>query len=264
MPPKRISLQKALQLLRMQEDQDASSDDNEAVDEHLPQGRVEAGDAENVDLHMYNEESDGEVEIQYDDSEEESSSDNDETITNDTYTEAADTTNEESFTSPNGIEWLAEKPRGRLLARNIINFHPGPTVQPSSESESFSFFITEPILRTILRHTNRRVVALGRKPFTYAELKAGLAIIIRAGADRDNISLIESLFDPKDSKPFYSCAMSKNRIRLLLRHITLDNKADRRERQVDDKLAAVREIWSLFQLNLRQCYTPSMDLTVDE
>ena len=108
------------------------------------------------------------------------------------------------------------------------------------------------------------MVALGRKPFTYAELKAGLAIIIRAGADRDNISLIESLFDPKDSKPFYSCAMSKNRIRLLLRHITLDNKADRRERQVDDKLAAVREIWSLFQLNLRQCYTPSKDLTVDE
>ena len=68
----------------------------------------------------YNEESDGEVEIHYDDSEEESSSDNDETITNDTNTEAADTTNEESFTSPNGIEWLTEKPRGRLLARNII------------------------------------------------------------------------------------------------------------------------------------------------
>ena len=82
-----------------------------------------------------------------------------------------------------------------------------------------------------------------------------------AGAKRDNLSL---LYHPNDSKPFYSCAISKNRMKTFMQHVTLDNKIIRKERQKDDKLAAVRELWDLFQINLRNYYIPSLNITVNE
>ncbi|CAF2739808.1 unnamed protein product [Rotaria sp. Silwood2] len=43
-----------------------------------------------------------------------------------------------------------------------------------------------------------------------------------------------------------------------------DDKATREERKRTDKFAAIREIWTDFQDNLRTCYTSGSSLTIDE
>jgi hypothetical protein len=168
------------------------------------------------------------------------------------------------YTAPSGVVWRDDVPPPRRLARNIINFRSGARVIPRSECDAFSLFVDEVMLKNIQRYTNRRMRAVGKFPFSYSEMKAAVAIIIRAGADRDNLSTIQSLFHPKDSRPFYCCAMAKNRFRQFMRYVTVDNRCTRRERQKTDKLAAVREIWSLFTSKLRKFYEPSASLTVDE
>lgn len=188
--------------------------------------------------------------------------------TDDSDSEADASSNDENsnneFVSPNGVKWNSSRPVQRRLSRNITNFSAGPTFIPRTEVESFYLFLDETILRTILTYTNRRVRQARKSPFTLSELKAGLAILIRAGADKDNLSDISTLFNINDSRPFYRCAMSKNRFKLFLRYISFDNKGDRRQRQVSDKMAAIREVWELFQSNLRKYYVPTERITVDE
>jgi hypothetical protein len=58
--------------------------------------------------------------------------------------------------------------------------------------------------------------------------------------------------------------MSRDRLKLFLSHVTFDNKVTRRQRQQVDKLAAIREVWDLFIMNLPRAYVPSKRLTVDE
>ena len=78
------------------------------------------------------------------------------------------------------------------------------------------------------------------------ELKARLAIILRAGSDRYNFTELDNLWQPEDSKPFYRAVMSLIRFKLLLRCLGFDNWHTREERKVHNKFAAVAEIWDIF------------------
>lgn len=206
---------------------------------------------------VYNQPSDGEVEIEDEtESSDESEASEDECGTSDD--------NSDVCTSPNGICWSKTPIPVRRLRRNILNFNEGPTIRPLDELASFFLFFTEVILRTIMRFTNRRMRAKKEMPFSFAEMKAAIAVIIRAGADKENLSDLDDLFRRTDSKPFYRCAISKNRMRKFMQNVTLDEKQTRQARQKEDKLAAVREIWDQFALGLRKYYVPSSSLTVDE
>lgn len=129
---------------------------------------------------------------------------------------------------------------------------------------AFHLFIDENLLRIILKCTNKRLSILKKRKFDYDELLAAIGFIIRAGSDKDNISCITTFFTHNDSKPFYRCCLPKNRIELFLSHVTFDNKIDRVERQKTDKMAAIRDIWEMFQYNLLMWYIPGINLTVDE
>ena len=96
------------------------------------------------------------------------------------------------------------------------------------------------------------------------ELKAGLAIILRAGSDRDNFTELDNLWQPQDSRPFYRAVMSLVRFKFLLRCLRFDNWHTREERKVDNKFAVVAEIWDIFLINLRRAYIPDDCITVDE
>ena len=78
------------------------------------------------------------------------------------------------------------------------------------------------------------------------ELKASIAIMLRAGCDRKNVTDLRDLWKPSDSTPFYRTVMSLNRIKLLLRCIRFDNWHTHEQRKIDDKFAAVSEIWKIF------------------
>ena len=254
-PVKRMTLRQAVDYFRTVEDSsdESDSDPNEHDHQCTP-----AGDEETYRDTNNGEDSDGDVFV-LDDNNDES----------DTTSDGSDDSENEQqlgrhYVSPNDIEWMETRPAPRRLHRNITNFVPGATIIPRNELESFLLLMDESILRTILLHTNRRLRGLKRKCFTFCELKAAIAIMITAGTDKDNLSCLSSLFNEKDSRPFYRCCMSKNRFREFLRYVTFDNRNTRRSRQVLDKMAAIREVWELLQCNLRKHYVPSEWITVDE
>jgi hypothetical protein len=101
-------------------------------------------------------------------------------------------------------------------------------------------------------------------PFSMKELHAAIGILIRAGSDRDNFTELDNLWEPGDSKPFYRATMAFNRFKYLLRCLRFDNCNTREERKVNNKFAAISEIWELFLLSLRRVYIPDESITVDE
>ena len=82
--------------------------------------------------------------------------------------------------------------------------------------------------------------------FSMEKLKAGLAIILRVGRDRDNLSDLEGLWQTSDSRSFYRNVMSLNRFKLLLRCLRFDNWHARDEGKLVDKFAAVSETRDIF------------------
>lgn len=157
-----------------------------------------------------------------------------------------------------------------LRRRNILREAPGPKANPPDEVSSFRLFHTEEMLSLILRCTNRKISQYNRqnhktiKPFSKEELLAAIAILYRAGVDRDNFSDMPRLFHPVDSRPFYRAVFSVNRFEQFLRFVRFDNLLTRAERQASDRLAAFSDIWMMFVAELRKNYVPDSDITVDE
>lgn len=175
--------------------------------------------------------------------------------------------------APNGIQYSVEPYEARVRNRNIINQRPRAIINTNLPKEAFLLFLTEEMILLIQTHTNLKRQQLlpdaqgdtiNRDPFSYEEILAALAIIIRAGSDRDNFCSLSDLWRKDDSRPFYRATMSYHRFKFFLRCVRFDNYRTRDERREYDKLAAIREIWDLFLPTLRQFYVPREDLTVDE
>ena len=251
MPVRRMTFQQAVDYFNTLVEEDDSEENEEGGNATARGDSVDNCGAEDPS-------SDGEVVVQeYD----QSSSEDTDSVDSDN--DSDDDTNE-YFVSPNNITWKKNRPPPRLLSRNIIRFRSGPTFVPRNELESFHLFLNEDMLQISFLHTNRRIRSAGKQILTFEELKARIGLLIRAGADKDNLSHISTMFSPSDSRPFYRCCLSKNRFKLFLRYLSFDDRRDRRKRQETDKMAAIRELWDLFQNNLRKFYVPSERLTVDE
>ena len=138
----------------------------------------------------------------------------------------------------------------------------------------FKVFYRPEITLQIVRETNRKARDVRHecalppnyvyKDFTSEEVEAGLAIMIRAGLDRDNFTDLRHLWDPIDSRPFYRVTMALNRFKFLLRCMRFDNYRSRPARQRTDRLATIPEVWDMFNNNLRNIYVPNEALTVNE
>ena len=231
--PHYISLQEVVRQLTPDSDGEVSNAESEI--------------ASSIDTGIDNLSSDGELVIESDSDDSTSSSD---------QSVLDDDMHLEEFTAPSGTVWSSQQPSIRLLDRNIINFRRGTTARPNTERAAFQPFFSEDIMRIIMRETNRRLRQDHHDLFTYEEITAAIATLIRAGADKDNNASLRNLFEPTDSRPFYRCTISINRMELFLRYASLDNKVTRRDRQQHDKLAAVRDTWSIFNSNLRKPYVP--------
>lgn len=174
----------------------------------------------------------------------------------------------------NGITYTELSFPTRNQDRNILRERSAISAHPRRAIESFLLFITEDMLRTIQRHTNRKVHDVRRTVrrihsymslFTYDEIKACLGIVLMAGVHRDNFTDLQDLWDPIDGRPFFRAVMSLLRFRFFLRVVRFDNYRTRPMRLNEgDRLAAISEIWNQFNHQLRQFYRPKEILTVDE
>ena len=114
---------------------------------------------------------------------------------------------EECVLGRSGTEYSTRPIPARRRMRNILTQSFKVIANPRSEIESFELFLSEDTLRTVLMHTNRKAREIRRilsrlqsfKTFSMDELKAGLAIVLRAGNDRDNFTELDNLWQPEDS-----------------------------------------------------------------
>ena len=93
----------------------------------------------------------------------------------------------------------------------------------------------------VLRHTNRKVRDLLAQAnhhlyymalFSYEEFLACIAILLRAGSDRDNFTSLHKMWNSVDGKPFYRAVIFKNRFKFFLRAIRFGNYRTRHIRKV--------------------------------
>lgn len=137
----------------------------------------------------------------------------------------------------------------------------------------FQQLFTSDIVDIIVRSTNRKAADFfeknpvsGCRPWkdtNSKELYAFFGLLIHAGACK---SWDEELVDlwKTDNRPIYRATMPLKRFQQLLRFLRFDDFRTRQERLASDKIAAVRDIWDMFQSRLKDIYKPSTYLTVDE
>ena len=165
----------------------------------------------------------------------------------------------------------------RRRDRNICDFSPQNKSHPNNEKDAFSLFVTDDILLCVQRYTNRKALDIVSdlrlhkkqvynymKIFTADDILACLGLLLYAGTDRDNFTAVQDLWSPEDGKPIFRATMSLKRFLFFLRTVRFDNYRDRKRRQTEDRLAAISEIWNLFNQTLIQHYIPADILTVDE
>ena len=93
-------------------------------------------------------------------------------------------------------------------------------------------------------------------------MKAFIGILIYLGAQQISKVNVITLWEPLIGEEICRATMSKNRFFRLLRVIRFDDKESRRNRQQNDSLAPISEIFSLYLANLQRHYVPGMYLTV--
>ena len=162
----------------------------------------------------------------------------------------------------------------RLRRGNILTQQPRIIAAPKHEVDAFKIFYRPEIILQIVRETNRKARDVRHecklspnsvyKNFTSQEVEAGLAIMVRAGMDRDNFTDLHRLWDPIDSRPLYRVTVAMNRFKFVLRCMRFDNYRNQPARQGNDRLAAIQKVWETFNSNLRKIYFLNEALTVDE
>ena len=135
--------------------------------------------------------------------------------------ESDDEQDDDWVVSPCGISYTSQPMPAKRRQKNIINKGPRAIAQSQSEKESLKCLISEEIFRAILLHTNKKLREIQRNlyqvrylasMFLIEKLKANIAIMLRAGCDRDNFTDLRDLWKPSDITPFYRTVMSLNRI----------------------------------------------------
>ena len=220
--------------LRLDISEENFYNDDTDVEDNLYSNNTNRADEEGMQISEEEEETapvdddEGNVEI-FEENATDEEDEEDETVNaNDSDTDHED---EESVLSQSGIEYSTRPIPARRRMRNILTQSSKVIANPRSAIESFELFLSEDILRTLLMHKNRKareiLGTLSRlqpfKTFSMDELKAGLAIILRAGSNRDNFTELDNLWQPEDSEPFYQAVMSLVRFKFLLRCLRFDN-----------------------------------------
>lgn len=178
-------------------------------------------------------------------------------------------------TSRTGRVWSKEPPNHRVRAHpaNIMRGRPGPKGRArgvNTPEAALELFLPESLLTKILDETNRegeRVAAETNsvhRPVTLLELRAFIGLLLLRGCESDRRCELDDLFYGPFSRPFYRATMTRQRFKHILRILRFDNREDREARKKTDKFAAIREIFTQFNSLLREYYTPSDCITVDE
>ena len=190
-----------------------------------------------------------------------------------------------TYVAKSGRVWSVDPPAARRRPpQNIIRERPGPKPASKKETilETFNLFISQKIKETIVQHTNEEgALAYDKwneefaggddevrkvfKEVDVVELNAFIGTLILRGLFAGRNESIKNLWKKsKFSRPIFTACMSRSRFCEWLKLIRFDDRATRAERKYDDNFAPIREVYDMFNSQLRRYLKPSECLTIDE
>jgi hypothetical protein len=135
------------------------------------------------------------------------------------------------------------------------------------------FTFPDSILQKVLLHTNEEII---RRTATYEqktsysgkttmyELKAFIVLLYLAGELKAGHVNVKDFRSEIFGSAVCRATISVTRFEFLTLCIRFDDKTSRPERKINDRFAAIREIWDMFIANFKMYYSPSVYCTVDE
>ncbi|KAJ3646387.1 hypothetical protein Zmor_005897 [Zophobas morio] len=231
-------------------------------------------DLEDVD----DEESDGEeniVEFQLSDTDTEQEAESD---VEDLAGPAPKPSRVPTFLGKDGTVWKKHRPPQTVRTRksNLVTHLPGPKTyakNAKSIDDCWSLFFSNDILNLIVQYTNQHINSVKDKfarersarETDLVEIKAVLGLLYLAGVLKSNRLNVDELWERDGSGiELFWLTMSKQRFLFLIRHLRFDDSTTRTERKVSDKLAPIRDVFTIFADNCQKSYTISEYATIDE
>ena len=184
------------------------------------------------------------------------------------------------------VEWEAvqqnnQRNSGRLPKRNILQNKPGLRNAARSIAdliESFSLFITDSLIDSIVKFTNNRTSTF-HKPFpelaqvaanrliVLNELKVYFRILYLRAAlkqnQRDSVFQY-SIWYHESSCSVFTTTMSLNRFSFITGFLQFDGRSSREECKKYDKFACFRDFFEKLNKNIFKARYPSPYLAIDE
>lgn len=170
----------------------------------------------------------------------------------------------------------ASSQRVKRKPHNIFTHIPGvkgPAKEAKTPYQSWSYFITDDMLDIIVQWTNQYIESVrpkfqrerDAKLTDKTEIKAVIGLLFLAGVVRSNRQSLEELWGTDGTGiEMFRVVMNIKRFKFLLRCMRFDDKSTRDTRRKTDKLAPVREVFTLFNENCKNCYSVGQNVTIDE
>jgi hypothetical protein len=181
------------------------------------------------------------------------------------------------------IKWMKNEPSAtRQRSHNVLRDNrsgPNRKFQSMSLIQIFKSFITEEMVDIIVRETNRKAVESqqakdtthplpNKQPrvwqaVTVDEIYAVIGLLLVSGVTSSNLVHVKELWQ-RDGLPIYKATMNVNRFSEIMRYIRFDYGPTRQQRVRTDKAAAISDIWTMLNANLKTAYNPHEAITIDE
>lgn len=151
----------------------------------------------------------------------------------------------------------------------------------TSIKDAFQCFINEDMLAEICIFTNQHgevytkkfneshsADQMAWKNVTITELYAFIAVLIASGRNHGRKLHLTEMWTENElfKQPFFTAVMSRNRFKMIYRHLRFDDPSTRENRitETKDKLQAIRNTYDQFVKNCVDNYSPGENITVDE
>lgn len=141
-----------------------------------------------------------------------------------------------------------------------------------TELESWSCIINDAMFDITVCHINQYISSITDK-FSHErdanftdkiEIKAFIGLLYLAGVLHSNRQNLKELWGTDGFGVDLFHTVMNLRFKFLIRCLRFDNKNTREERKIHDKIAPIREIFTLFVENCKKHYSSGQNVTIDE
>lgn len=182
------------------------------------------------------------------------------------------------FLGKDGTQWLKEPPKSsKRRPHNILVKLPGVVGQNAREAKTevdcWNLFFDDFVFNLLVQCTNQHIENV-RERFTRerdsrstnkTEIKAFLGLLYLIGVFRGAHQRLSDFWATDGlGINIFRMTMSEKRFRFLIRCIRFDIKDTREMRRQVDKLAAIRELFTVFIENCQKHYHLGQNVTIDE